>query len=309
MTGPLQILGFGAISVDEIIYVGQPLNAGQGKVERRLISHGGNVATALAAAATMGARAGFIGWLSTQAKHAASKDEMAKHGVDISTAPRSDKASPIYSTIIVGNDGDRFIAYGDDILHGTDPHLPDQTLNQAQVLMIDGYATHAIDVVKRARKLGLQVVADIEWTIGAETDVLISQSDHLVLPWEFASKATGETQASAILKALWSPDRLSIVVTKGAEGAYVLQKDDDTMWHIPAHKVTPVDTTGAGDCFHGAYAVALVDNKPPLECALFASAAAAISTTGLGGRGTLPNKQACVELMTAKGAPTPAPIT
>ena len=57
------VLGFGAVTVDDIIYVDRPLSAGKGKVTRRVTDHGGNVATALVAVARLGGRAGFIGWL------------------------------------------------------------------------------------------------------------------------------------------------------------------------------------------------------------------------------------------------------
>ena len=43
------------------------------------------------------------------------------------------------------------------------------------------------------------------------------------------------------------------------------QKGDAVLWHIPAHRVRAVDTTGAGDCFHGAYAFALTEGKAPLD--------------------------------------------
>lgn len=309
MTPPLQILGFGAISIDELIYVDQPLSAGKGKVKRRVTSHGGNVATALAAAAGLSARTGFIGWLSTQPEHKSSQIELEKQGVDTSHAPRSAKAAPVFSTITVGSDGDRVIAYDDDVLHGTDPHFPDEVLAQAQVLIVDGYATNSIDVISRAHALGLQILADIEWTIGAETTALMALTDHLVLPWEFAAKVTGENSAPAILNALWSPTRAGVVVTRGAQGAYALEKGDATVWHIPAYETEAVDTTGAGDCFHGAYAVALVHGKTPVQSAAYAAAAAAISTTGLGGRGALPTHEACIELMATNSATRPAPVS
>ena len=214
--------------------------------------------------------------------------ELERHGVDISFAPRRADARPIQSVITVGPDGDRFIAYDDDVPHGTSDTLTDDTLAQAQVLLIDGYATHAHRVVARARALGLAVVADIEWTIGPATDRLMRLADHLVLPLAFAQAYTGESGAAAILRELWSDDRAAVVLTDGDRGAYMRQKGDAVLWHIPAHKVRAVDTTGAGDCFHGAYAFALTEGKSPVDCALYATAAAAISVTGQGGRMALP---------------------
>jgi sugar/nucleoside kinase (ribokinase family) len=308
MTGDLSVLGFGSLSIDDILYVDRPLKAGKGKVTGRVTDHGGNVATALVAVAKLGGRAGFIGWLSDQPPNDVGARELERHGVDISFAPRRPDAKAIRAVIIVGSDGERFIAYDDDVPHGTSDALTDQTLAQARVLMIDGYATHARAVVARARKLGLAVVADFEWTIGSATDALIGLSDHLVLPLGFAQAYSGESKEIAILRKFWSDDRSAVVLTDGDQGAYVRQKDDPVAWHIPAYKVRAVDTTGAGDCFHGAYAFALTEGKAPLACALYASAAAAISVTGHGGRSALPGHGACLSRMAGEDAPEPIPI-
>jgi len=308
VTGDLQILGFGALAIDDIIYVDKPLAAGKGKVTNRTRDHGGNVATALVAVARLGGRAGFIGWLGDQPLEDDSARELERHGVDISFAPRRSDAKPIRSVITVAPDGDRFIAYDDDVPHGTSETLADSVLAQAQVLLIDGYATQTDMIVARARKLGLAVVADIEWTVGAATERLIRLSNHLVLPLEFAQTHTGKSEATAILRALWSDDRSAVVLTDGDRGAYIRQRDDVVLWHVPAHKVRAVDTTGAGDCFHGAYAFALTQGKQPVACAVYANAAAAISVTGRGGRMALPDHNTCLAWMAKEDAPAPIPL-
>lgn len=309
MTDGLQVLGFGAISIDDILYVDRPLNAGKGKVTARTRDHGGNVATALVAIARLGGRAGFIGWLSDQPLADPSAGELERHGVDISLAPRRADALAIRSAITVGPDGDRFIAYDDDVPHGTSEALSDDTLAQARVLLIDGYATHSEGIVARARALGLAVVADIEWSIGPATDRLLDLSDHLVLPLAFAQAHTGESDSVAILRSLWSPDRAAIVLTDSDRGACIRQKDSAALWHVPAHRVRAVDTTGAGDCFHGAYALALARGNAPIDCVLYATAAAAISVTGRGGRLALPDHDTCLAWMASDDAPVPVVMT
>ena len=308
MTHNLQVLGFGALAIDDIIYVDRPLSAGKGKVTSRTHDHGGNVATALVAVAKLGGRAGFIGWLSDQPVTDISARELERHGVDISFAPRRPDAKPIRSVITVGPEGDRFIAYDDNVPHGTSEALADSTLAQAQVLLIDGYATHADTIVARARKLGLAVVADIEWTIGLATERLMSLSNHLVLPLKFAQTYSCESDPALILHKLWSDDRTAVVLTDGERGSYIRQTGDAVFWHVPAYEVKAVDTTGAGDCFHGAYAFALTQGKPPLDCAVYATAAAAISVTGPGGRMALPDQSACLAWLARENAPVPRPI-
>lgn len=298
-----QILGFGALSVDRILYVDRPFGAGKGKVVNKVTDFGGNVGTALVAAARLGGNAGFIGWLSADPKADPSGEQLVQNGVAINDAPRRADARAVQSTIIVAPDGERFIAFDDDIPHGTDDALPDAVLAKAGVLLIDSYATHSVPVVARARRLGVAVVADIEWTTGADTDALMAASNHLVLPMAFGQRVTGLDTPEEILPALWSDDREAVVLTDGARGAYVRQGGDDSLWHVPAHPVVAVDTTGAGDCFHGAYALSLAEGKTPLAAVEFATAAAAISVTGRGGRAALPSHAACLAVMASGTGP------
>jgi sugar/nucleoside kinase (ribokinase family) len=111
-----------------------------------------------------------------------------------------------------------------------------------------------------------------------------------------------------ILSGLWSDDRAAVVLTDGERGSYMRQRGDSVLWHIPAHRVSTVDTTGAGDCFHGAYAFALTEGKGPVDAALYATAAAGISVTGHGGRGALPGHAECLTKMAEADAPVPTPI-
>ena len=304
MPAPLQILGFGSVAIDETIYVDRPLSAGKGRITHRAVNHGGNVATALCAAASLGARAGFVGRLSNQSEFASVIDAFEEAGVDISFAAREPDAKPVTATVIVGSDGDRFIAFEDARFSASDLLEP-SILAEAQVLLVDSYAFSSVSFVTKARASGLQIVADVEWSVGPATDEVMRVIDHPILPWEFAAAFTGQNEPSAILRGLWTENRAATVVTKGADGAFVLQKNDPTIWHLPAHSVEALDTTGCGDCFHGAYAVALVSGKTPLECARYASAAAAISATGHGGRGALPDHQAVMTLMADGIEPVP----
>jgi sugar/nucleoside kinase (ribokinase family) len=305
MPGPLQILGFGALAIDDILYVDQPLSSGKGRVIDRLRDHGGNVATALVAASKLGARAGFIGWLNDALPEDAAARALASEGVDISFAPRRADAGPIRSLITVGADGERFIAYDDAVPQGTCESLSDTVLVQAKVLLIDGYATHSTAVMARARGLGLAIVADIEWSLGAATEDLLRLSDHLVLPYAFGESQSGAEDPASILRALWTPERAAVVLTRGALGCYLRQAGEEVLWHLPPHPVQAVDTTGAGDCFHGAYAAALAEGNTALESAVFANAAAALSVAGHGGRKALPDLAACRAKLAEAAAPRP----
>lgn len=308
MAHAFDVLGFGALAIDDILYVERPLSAGKGKVTKRVRDHGGNVATALVAAARLGGRAAFVGWLGDPPEDDVGGRELEREGVSTAFAPRHVDSMPIRSVITVGPDGERFIAYDDDVLHGTSDDLPDAVLAQAPVLLIDGYATHSEAMVARARDLGLSVVADIEWSIGPATDRIMALSNHLVLPMAFARSYAKCDDPQAILDALWSPDRSAVVLTDGDRGSHVRQSGDPVSWHLPAYAVQAVDTTGAGDCFHGAYALALAGGGSPLDCVAFAAAAAAISVTAHGGRKGLSDKATYLSWMARMQAPRPVPL-
>ena len=78
----------------------------------------------------------------------------------------------------------------------------------------------------------------------------------------------------------------AVIITLGADGA--LLDGAEGQAHVPAFPITPIDTTGAGDTFCGALAVALVEGQPLATAARFASAAAALSVTRLGAQPSIP---------------------
>jgi len=81
----------------------------------------------------------------------------------------------------------------------------------------------------------------------------------------------------------------NVMLKRGGEGAYVALADGRSQW-IPAFKVQAIDTVGAGDCFNGAFAVALLEGRDPFVAARFASAAAAISVTRRGAQASMPTR-------------------
>jgi ribokinase len=80
-----------------------------------------------------------------------------------------------------------------------------------------------------------------------------------------------------------------VVLKRGAEGSYIAAADGKADW-VPAFKVDAIDTVGAGDCFNGAFAVALLEGSDPWAAARFAAAAAAISVTRRGAQASMPSR-------------------
>jgi ribokinase len=80
-----------------------------------------------------------------------------------------------------------------------------------------------------------------------------------------------------------------VVLKRGGKGAYVAVAGGKAAWVRP-FEVEAVDTVGAGDCFNGVFAVALLEGRDPFAAARFASAAAAISVTRRGAQASMPTR-------------------
>jgi ribokinase len=98
-----------------------------------------------------------------------------------------------------------------------------------------------------------------------------------------------ESTAEDSAKHLLAKGLKGVVLKRGSEGAYVAVAGGKAAW-IKAFQVQAVDTVGAGDCFNGAFAVALLEGDDPFAAARFASAAAAISVTRAGAQASMPTR-------------------
>jgi ribokinase len=176
----------------------------------------------------------------------------------------------------------------------------------------------AVESVRRARVLLLQlevptptVLAAARATTGtvvlnpappqslpadllASVDVLVPNEHELA---QLAGAAPGERSAGELVALARSVASCAVVVTLGARGALVVPADGGEPVLQAPPPVTPVDTTGAGDCFCGALAQALAGGASLTEAVRHAVAAAALSTTGPGARGALPDDTAVRALL------------
>jgi ribokinase len=175
----------------------------------------------------------------------------------------------------------------------------------------------AVDSVRRARVVLLQLEVPMPTVVAAaraatgtvvltpappqplpadlleRVDVLVPNEHELAL---LAGAAPGERSPADLATLARSVASCAVVVTLGARGALVVPTDGEPSLQAPP-PVTPVDTTGAGDCFCGALAQALAGGAGLAEAVRHAVAAAALSTTGPGARGALPDDTAVRALL------------
>ncbi|HEY6686683.1 MAG TPA: PfkB family carbohydrate kinase [Propionibacteriaceae bacterium] len=296
----LDLVGVGCVSIDDLLYVDASPTDDKGRIQASERQPGGNIATALVAAAGLGASVAFAGRLSDREDGAVVRADLAAHGVDLEFALPDPQARPIRATVVVFQQGDRFIAYDDATTIGLLPGDDVTPLLQARTVLLDTYALAPTMTALGSDVNRVLVVADVEAEVESAP---LRQVQHLVLPMAFARQLTGETEPAAIVTALWNDHRATVVVTGGADGMWFRDAARAECQYQPSFEVPVVDTTGCGDVFHGAYAVALARGLDALERVRYAAAAGAICATGRGGRGHLPTQDEIVRLL-ARGPET-----
>ena len=286
------VLGFGVIAVDDLLYVNTYPGA---DCKERVIEErregGGLVGTAMVAAARLGARVAFGGVLGDDDRSLFTIAELEREGVDSSVIHRQPGARPTHSTIVVERTtGRRTILY-----YGQDAVCPDirdflQAIPACRVLFLDNtVAPFAFDAVALAHQHGIPVVVDLERTPDENALRLSREADHVILGNVFGTRLTGFTDPADIVRALRQPTHSACIVTVGEEGCWGSTRDSgDAVRHWPSYAIKAVDTTGCGDVFHGAYATMLARGASIEQAIAVATATGAIKATRPGGRSGIP---------------------
>jgi 2-dehydro-3-deoxygluconokinase len=184
--------------------------------------------------------------------------------------------------------------------------LPLDVIRAAKVLHASGISQaiseHACDAVfaaiEAARGAGAKISYDPNlrlklWPLARARAVIVATiplCDWFLPSLEEAQQLSGLNEPQALLDWCHARGAPIVVLKMGADGAWV---STPTMrQHVPGYRVNYVDTTGAGDCFDGAFAARLVRGDAPLMAARYANAAAALKTLGYGAVAPLPTDDA-----------------
>lgn len=289
------ILGLGAVAIDELIYVEVfPPPDVKTSVQRTERQCGGLTATALVAAQRLGSKCAYAGVLGTDELSDFAVSRLAEEGIDLTQLKRRHDVKPVHSFIVVGEAGHTRNVFSDSrSFTGPTEDWPEASvIRSSKVLLVDHFGLPGmIRAAGLAREAGVAIVGDAERESGPRFRELIELVDHLILSVHFAQKFTGATTPAEAAQRLWSERRAVVIVTAGAQGCWFLDKKQSAPQHFPAFPVKTVDTTGCGDVFHGAYASALARGLGLEERIRFASAAAALKATRAGGQSGIPTRK------------------
>jgi sugar/nucleoside kinase (ribokinase family) len=273
---------------------------GNARASAYYMQGGGLTATALVACARLGARCEVFSLLGDDHTGDAVIAGLRDEGVDTSGVARTAGGQSPVSFIHVDQEtGDRTIFHhaGSGLVGAA---LPDVgAIAQYDALLIDNYYLDlAIAAAKIARDHSVPVVADV--TTSFKAFELLRYVDVLITPEEFAGNLGKAGDVAGALKAIHELGPDTAILTRGAEG-YVYSSPD-SRGIGKAFKVDVVDTTGAGDAFHGGFAYGIARGWDTARSAEFAAAVAAIKCTKEGGRTGLPSLAQTHEFLREKGS-------
>ncbi|WP_316976863.1 PfkB family carbohydrate kinase [Shumkonia mesophila] len=287
----VSIICVGIAVLDEIFAVAEiPARPGKYFASDYRSIGGGPASTAAVAAAAMGADTALWARVGEDGTGDRIIAELAGFGVDAGQVRRVAGARSGLSAVVVDAAGERLTINFADPALDTDPAwLPLAGVKEADAVLCDcRWPAGAEAVLRRARADGRIAVLDGDTTPDAAVKGLAPLASHVAFSQgglqQFSGVADPETGLCIAEQRLegW------LCVTLGADGCMVIE--DGVIQLVPGFRVEAIDTTGAGDVFHGAFAVALAERRTEMDAVRFAGAAAALKCTRFGGRSGIPGR-------------------
>jgi len=224
-------------------------------------------------------------------------DEVSSYSVDTSAVKiLKGQRTPRAYIWVEQNSGKRTIVLDRDIAPLSPDSLPYDILSNCSVLLIDGWEADAAIEAARFVKAGKQNNNSINTckvmfdagNIRPRMEELLALSDWIVAPEAFLKAYYKGKSAEYAVADIISRGAEYAVITSGEKGCIAAWKSE--VQHFPSYPAESVDTTGAGDVFHAGIIYGILKKLTVPDTIRWASAAAALSTTKLGGRGLLPGK-------------------
>ena len=266
-----------------------------------LSSGGGPVATALVALARLGARAGYIGVVGDDEPGYRIKGAFEQAGVDVQRMRvQSGARTPVCMVLVQAQTGQRTILCYRGTRREVDLQPADHAyITSARFLHLDGHhISAAITAAQWMREAGGTVVLDANKP-RPRLDELLPWVDVLITNARFPTAYTSRQNLNDAADTLMELGAQIVVTTQGESGCVCFTQEG--VWNVPGFPVPVVDTTGAGDAFHGAFIYGLMQDWPIERTADFASALAALNCTALGGRAALPTLDQVLSFLRSRG--------
>jgi len=296
------VVGIGLNATDTLLLVQEfPPYAGKVAFDREMLSPGGQVATAMVSCARLGLRAKYIGTVGDDLRGDIQRQSLEGTGVDIgSVIVRENCPNQTAYIIIDERTGERTVLWQRaDGLKLLPEEIREADIASARMLHIDGFDIDASAYASElARRNGIPVSIDVD-TVYPGFEAVLKNVDYLVAGSGWPAKWTGESDPFKALTALQAEYGMKVAaMTLGDYGS--LARNGGRWYYSPAFEVSCLDTTGAGDVFHGGFCYAILEGMGLNQALEFANAAAALNCMAIGARGNVASRPE-VEALVGKG--------
>jgi len=297
------VVGVGLNATDTLILVPRfPAYAGKEPFVDEMYSPGGQVASAMVACAKLGLRTKYIGTVGDDVRGQIQIESLRGTGINLDHVQvRKGCANQSAYIVIDQSTGERTVFWRrPDCLKLEPGEITDEMITCARLLHIDGHDTAAVGkAASIARRHGIPVTVDVD-TVYHGFDKVLPNVDYLITSSEFPVRWTGEGDPFRALIMLQEEYGMRVAaMTLGSFGS--IARMDGKFCYSPAFVVNCVDTTGAGDVFHGAYCYGVLQGLSLRETLDLSNAMAALNCTALGARGGIGKAdQACALMARAE---------
>lgn len=292
----MDIIGLGTVAMDVIIQVNSlPQEDGFALVKGKKYLEGGSASNVIVQASRLGAKCGFIAQVGDDEIGHAIKSGLDKENVDTSLMVIKERGTSLYTTIIVGEDGKKFILLnmGDAFLSMNKEKVNHDFTKLGKIFYTDllpGDA--AIFALQKAKKAGLKTVLNLQVGIpmmkqfGVTKDEILNALDYVDIfaPCrESFSQLTCTQDYETGIQSFIKDFKGTLLLTLGSNGSIAANRKETIQ--VPIHKVNVKDTTGAGDSYIGAFMYAYFIQNMSIEQAMkFSTVASAITCKEVGAR-------------------------
>ena len=297
------VFGFGHCCTDYLIEVDPfPEKGKKGDVTNSIVIGGGPVPTAVLTIVKFGCTAGFCGKIGNDEDGRLVMAGLNEGGVDTTHMIIKNGASTARAFIWIDpKDATRTIALDrTNISFPSEEEFDENLVKQSRAFLCDGRPTEAcLKGLKVAREHGVLSVLDAG-AVRPRFAEILKLVDYAVVSSDLADTLSPGATPEGLAEDLVRLGAGNAIVTIGAKGA--VWSDGADSGHVPGFEVDAVDSTGAGDVFHGAFIFGLLKNWTLTASTRFANAAAALSCRFLSGRKGIPQLSEVMDFLNASPA-------
>ena len=302
----IDIVGIGVSTLDYLQVVDElPGDELVQKASASIIQGGGPVATAMVALAMLGNRTAMVDKVGDDWRGRLIMEEFIKRRVSVDwirIAPGS--TSSMVSILVRRRDGARAITFTPGSAADLLPdEIPEELIADARILHLNG---RHFDACARAARIARAHGVKVSFDGGArrfreEMVELVRLSDICIVARDFAFAFSGFRDEEAAGQRLLDAGPETVVITSGLDGSRLFINGRPSHHQPACNAGQPVDTTGAGDAYHGAFLHGMLQGLTLQECCSMAAGVAAMNTRRLGGRSALPTLEEAGEFLAGMG--------